>query len=132
MIEIFESEVNELKELLDLFKNFIIDHNKSIKCNHYYIVLGDTTFLEALENTFYEPSLDLDLKKKYIDLMKVFLDKVKKIYNKISSQSDSESLELKTKFEESSMCLGFSEDARQMFINFENTVNRISNKETTP
>lgn len=130
MIEILEDEMNELKEILDLFKNFIIDYNKNIECNQYYLVLGDTTFLEALENTFYESSLDQDLKKKYVGLMKFFLNKVKKIYNKVCFQSDPESLALKKMFEENSISLGFSENDRQMFINFENTVNRIIKKET--
>lgn len=131
MIGIFETEVNELKELLNLFKNFVIDHNTSIECNHYYIVLGDKTFLEALEDTFYEPTLDKDLREEYVKLMQVFLAKQKKIYHGICFRSDPESLALKTRFEEALMCLGFSEDGRQMFINFENTVNRISKKETT-
>lgn len=131
MIGVFETEVKELRELLSLFRNFVIDHNKNIECNEYYIVLGDKTFLEALEDTFYEPTLDGDLREKYVKLMQVFLAKQKKIYHGICFRSDPESLALKTKFEESLMCLGFSEDGRQMFINFENTVNRISNKETT-
>jgi hypothetical protein len=131
MIGVFEAEVKELKELLDLFRNFVINHNTSIECNHYYIVLGDKTFLEALEDTFYEPDLDKNLREKYVELMQVFLAKQKKIYHGICFRSDPESLALKTKFEESLMCLGFSEDGRQMFINFENTVNRISKKETT-
>lgn len=130
MIEIFESEVNELKELRDLLRDFIIDHNTSIKYSHYYILLGDKTFLEVLEDTFYEPHLDKDLKKKYVKLMKVFLAKLKKMYHKLCFQSDPESLALRTILEEAFINLGFSKNSHQKFINLENTVNRISKKET--
>ena len=73
----FQSEIDEIKEILNLIKNFIKSNNKSIQITEYYITLGTKTLLEVVEDTLNDPNVDEEQKKEHAELMKTFLQKLK-------------------------------------------------------
>ncbi len=129
MNEVFQYEVEELKRILDSLKDFVVSNNKTIRCTEYYIALDNKNFLQVLEDTFNDSTLNENLKKEHLKLIKIFLEKQKNLYHKLCFESNAQSLDLKSRFEDVLMFLGFSENKNNLFSNLENTINRIDIKE---
>ncbi len=129
MNEVFQYEVEELKLILDSLKDFVVSNNKTIRCTEYYIALDNKNFLQVLEDTFNDSTLNENLKKEHLKLIKIFLEKQKNLYHKLCFESNAQSLDLKSRFEDVLMFLGFSENKNNLFSNLENTINRIDIKE---
>jgi hypothetical protein len=127
--EVFQYEVEELKRILDSLKDFVVSNNKTIRCTEYYIALDNKNFLQVLEDTFNDSTLNENLKKEHLKLIKIFLEKQKNLYHKLCFESNAQSLDLKSRFEDVLMFLGFSENKNNLFSNLENTINRIDIKE---
>ncbi len=104
----FQSEIDEIKEILNLIKNFIKSNNKSIQITEYYITLGTKTLLEVVEDTLNDPNVDEEQKKEHAELMKTFLQKLKNLYSTILSSDTSEALKMKERIKDSARVLGFS------------------------
>ena len=126
----FQSEIDEIKEILNLIKNFIKSNNKSIQITEYYITLGTKTLLEVVEDTLNDPNVDEEQKKEHAELMKTFLQKLKNLYSTILSSDTSEALKMKERIKDSARVLGFSgNNDNDIFSELENTVNRLDKKE---
>ena len=126
----FQSEIDEIKEILNLIKNFIKSNNKSIQITEYYITLGTKTLLEVVEDTLNDPNVDEEQKKEHAELMKTFLQKLKNLYSTILSSDTSEALKMKERIKDSARVLGFSgNNDNDIFSELENTVNRLDKRE---
>ncbi len=126
----FQSEVDEIKEILDVFKNFVISNHKGVKSTEYFISLGNKTLLQAIEETFSDPNVNDEEKSKHLELMKLFLEKQKKCYSNIILSDDPEALEMKRKIEETVRFLGFSgNDPNNIFSKLENTLEKLEQGE---
>jgi len=126
----FESEMQEIKQILDLIREFLISNNKKIKFTQYYISLGTKNFLQVVEDTFNEPTLDGNQKKEHLELLKIFLEKQKDLYFRLSFENDPQLIEMKLKIEEACKSLGFSGD-NDLFLELKNTLSRIDKTEVT-
>ena len=126
----FQSEIDEIKEILNLIKNFIKSNNKSIQITEYYITLGTKTLLEVVEDTLNDPNVEEEQKEEHAELMKTFLRKLKNLYSTILSSDTSEALKMKERIKDSARVLGFSgNNDNDIFSELENTVNRLDKKE---
>jgi len=126
----FESEMQEIEQILDLIREFLISNNKKIKFTQYYISLGTKNFLQVVEDTFNEPTLDGNQKKEHLELLKTFLKKQKDLYFRLSFENDPQLIEMKLKIEEACKSLGFSVD-NNLFLELENTLSCIDKTEVT-
>lgn len=131
MIEFLQlrNDINEIKQILDIIKDFVISNNKNVKSTEYFICLGNKTFLQIIEETFNDPDIDVEEKSKHIDLLSTFLKKQKSCYANIILSNDPEDLEMKRRIDETVKFLGFSGNDGNMFSELENTLERLEKKE---
>ena len=75
MSELFQLEIENLKEILDTVKNFVMSNNKSINVTHYYMSIGDKNLLQVIEETLSDSLVDEKQKETQLNLMEIFLEK---------------------------------------------------------
>ena len=124
-----QSDINEIKQLLETIKDFVISNNKDVKTTEYFICLGNKTFLEIIEETFNIPTINVEEKSKYLDLLNTFLKKQKSCYSNIILSDDPEDLEMKKRIDDALKFLGFSGNDGSTFLELENTIKRLEQKE---
>lgn len=124
----FQPDVDLVKGMLDEVKTFILENNKNLEFTQYYIPLGKKTFLQLFEETFNDSDTSKDEIKKYIKIMETILEKMKSTYSEALLYTDIKSLELQENVEYITELLGFSGET-DMFLELENTVKRIKQKE---
>lgn len=126
----FQSEVDEIKQILDIIKDFLISNNNNVRPTESFVYLENKTFLQAIEETLNDPNVNIEEKSKHLELLKLFLEKLKKIYSSIILSYNSDALEMKIRIEENSVFLGFSgNNDNDIFSELENTVNRLDKRE---
>lgn len=128
VLEEFAWEIQEFEQTLDIMKKFVESNNENVELNTYYLSLGTKNFLQTIEDTFENPTLDKNEKKEHFELIKTFLEKVKNFYPRISESDEYEVIELKRRIEDSSKFLGFAGE-NDVYSSLESTLLRLENKE---
>lgn len=131
MSELFQLEIENLKEILDTVKNFVMSNNKSINVTHYYMSIGDKNLLQVIEETLSDSLVDEKQKETQLNLMEIFLEKTKNLYSQISSLNDPQSIELKRRIEEGLKYFGFTgNNENDLFLlELEKTLENLKKKE---
>lgn len=131
MRELFQLEIENLKEILDTVKNFVMSNNKSINVTHYYMSIGDKNLLQVIEETLSDSLVDEKQKETQLNLMEIFLEKTKNLYSQISSLNDPQSIELKRRIEEGLKYFGFTgNNENDLFLlELEKTLENLKKKE---
>lgn len=131
MSKLFQSEIENLKEILDTVKNFVMSNNKSINVTHYYMSIGDKNLLQVIEETLSDSLVDEKQKETQLNLMEIFLEKTKNLYSQISSLNDPQSIELKRRIEEGLKYFGFTgNNENDLFLlELEKTLEKLQKKE---
>jgi hypothetical protein len=128
--EVFQSNIEELDQILNDIKNFLLTNNRSIQFGEHYLVEGNKNFLQVTEETLNDNTIDIKKIVQYINLMKIFLEKVENFYIDVSLTDDSESLKMKDRIEDASKFMGFSgKSTDDVFFELKNTINRLNKKE---
>lgn len=128
VLEEFAWEIQEFEQTLDIMKKFVESNNENVELNTYYLSLGTKNFLQTIEDTFENPTLDKNEKKEHFEIIKTFLEKVKNFYPRISESDEYEVIELKRRIEDSSKFLGFAGE-NDVYSSLESTLLRLENKE---
>ena len=130
MSELFENEVEEIKQICNLIINFVVSNNKNVQITQYYLKLNDKNFLQIIEDTFNDSTLDGNQRKEYIELLKTFLEKLQSFYFRFSLSDDPELVEMVLFLKNAVKHFGFSGDTdNDLFSQLENVINRIDKKE---
>lgn len=130
MSELFENEVEEIKQICNLIINFVVSNNKNVQITQYYLKLNDKNFLQIIEDTFNDSTLDGNQRKEYIELLKTFLEKLQSFYFRFSLSDDPELVEMVLFLKNAVKNFGFSGDTdNDLFSQLENAINRIDKKE---
>jgi hypothetical protein len=128
--ELFENEVEEIKQICNLIINFVVSNNKNVQITQYYLKLNDKNFLQIIEDTFNDSTLDGNQRKEYIELLKTFLEKLQSFYFRFSLSDDPELVEMVLFLKNAVKNFGFSGDTdNDLFSQLENAINRIDKKE---
>lgn len=132
MSELFESDIEELKQISSFITDFVVTNNKNAQITQYYLKLHDKNFLQTIEDTFSDSTLDENQRRKHIELMKTFLEKLQSLHFRLSLSNDPESSEMIEFLKNVSKKFGFAgSDDNDLFSELENAINRIDKKEIT-